>query len=111
MPRLTPTSAPIVRTVLDGQCSDSLFRKIAVVAAAQHTHVVTFPSVVLRWLVSRVMLHPQVCRARNRYSRQEQILLTVYAEFDSAVNHPTLYRILERGRREQKSPLSRRVDP
>src|SRR5579859_1667 len=57
------------------------------------------------------MLYPHVSRTRYRYSRQEQIFLTLYAEFNLALtNYQTLYRILKRRRGNQKSPLSRPVD-
>src|SRR5579859_3749748 len=57
------------------------------------------------------MLYPHVSRPRYRYSRQEQIFLTLYAEFNLALtDYRTLYRILKRRRGNQKSPLSRPVD-
>jgi Resolvase, N terminal domain len=66
--------------------TDSLFWKIAAVAPAQKTLVVSFSSVVFRWLVSRLMLHPHVRRARCGHSRQKQIFLTLCAEFDLALD-------------------------
>src|SRR5580704_12720014 len=82
---------PVLRRAPTNSC-DSLFWKIVAVAPAQKTLVVSFSGMVLRWPVSRLMLHPHVRRARCGHSRQKQIFLTLCAEFDLALEDRTLHR-------------------